>query len=142
MAPSGILLDTFKALIFDSNNAVNPQNYNNLKQYFYPSNHLIIQKVDDPGKFVPGDPATIISYLNTDEANTGYFPQFYDGGSPNPSEHGQAGDVTPGAGTNGTYWDKNADKINGVLGRPVQYSFRYKKSNGVWLLYTALVTPV
>jgi len=141
MPPSGNLLASFKALIAYFNNAYNTKTYNGFQQYLYPTNHLIIQKVDDPGQFVPGDPAAIITYLTNDEANTGYFPQFNDGGSPNAVVSGNVGNVTPTAGTNGLYYDTYADfAIKKVI--LVQYAFRFIKYNGNWLLHTALLTPL
>lgn len=134
--PSGHLVQTFEDAIATFNAAQTDGDYSNFIQYLYPTD-VYIQKVDDPGGFEEGTPADIVSYLNTQEAQTGYFPQFfYDHDPPHHKEHKNygVGDVT---GT-GKYQDKYTDNTK----IPVQFCLRFKKRRDIWLLVTALVVPI
>jgi hypothetical protein len=140
MPPSGQLLQTFKDAIADFNDAFNARDYRHFEQYLYST--VLIEKVDDP-YFVYGAPNYIINtYLNPNEAATGYFPQFDYGSHPHPKEHKNRNNDPIGEVTGkGYYWDKYADLGNS--GTHVQYCLRFKQNGtGIWLLATALVAPI
>lgn len=149
-SPTGDLIQTFTNLVLDFNAAHNSGTYSNWKPYLYPTgSQIVIERVDDPGKFKTGTATDIIKYLNDSQTPQGSgqpfdncFPQFStDGGPQTSAEHMDksnefVGDVT---GT-GTYFNTYGNFTAGT-GIAVQYTLRFKQSNGVWYLCTALVVP-
>ena len=77
MPPGGDPITTFKAVIGDFNDARNVGDYREFLQYLHPTSQILVQKVDDPGDFVVKPRDGIIGYLNTTQAQTKSFPQFY-----------------------------------------------------------------
>jgi hypothetical protein len=136
-APSGDLIQTFGDAIETFDDAVNVGNYDNFKQYLYPSK-VLIQKVDDPGDFRYGNATSIIKYLNDEQAATSDFPLFTLGfpvARIYTSEKGeQIGNVTG----NGTY----QDTYTSTHPITVLYCLRFKQKSGDWLLASAFVTPI
>jgi len=141
--PSGTLKTSCQNLVDDFNNVPNTgaATYDAWgNAYLYSSNGLIVQKVDDPGEFVVGNPNDIISYLNSSQIPS--FPQLTIT-NPNPQQHGSKHSVMVGDVTgNGTYYDTLTDFTNGN-GMSVHYTFRFKMdyTSSNWLLCTALVVP-
>jgi hypothetical protein len=144
MPPSGQLIPTFKALIKDFNAANTVGDYRNFEQYLYPTPNVLIQKVDDPGKYKSGSRDVIIRYLNTNEAVTGKFPQaFYVDASLHDIIY-QSHDHTQLFGTvagTGTYQDDI--RVVPPVTIPVIYCLRFQQyTDGNWLLVTANVAPI
>jgi len=105
---------------------------------------VVIDKVDDSDP-VSGSPDQVVNqYLNPQQAAQGYFPQFDDGGNPQPYEHSKNGVLIGEVTGEGTYWDTYANYPDKNKGIHVKYILRFNKPTGQgnWLLFRAVVVPI
>jgi hypothetical protein len=143
------LLAKFTDLINAFNNVYNVGKYDTWgRDYLYPD-HLVIEKVDDPGQYEYGDANKIIKYLNdtqtpkSGEPKNNFYPQFSSSASPQVKIHTNknrqlVGDVTPRPNTTGVYYDTYEKYLIGD-GISVHYTLRFKLLHDTWFLCTALV---
>lgn len=155
LGPTADIIATFTNLVTDFNDVYNTGDYAPwANAYLYhPDHKLLINRVDDPGKYVSGAISDIITYFNNyqrptkkEQPKNDYFPQFSKSASPQKKTHTDkdgdlVGEVTPSPGTNGVYYD-TYDKYLAGNGITVHYTLRFKHKNKIWYLCTALVVPV
>jgi hypothetical protein len=154
LGPTPDIIETFTNLVTDFNNVYNTGDYEPWAEayLFRFDDHLLINRVDDPGKYVEGPLSKIIYYFNNSQrpqagqAKNDYFPQFSKNVSPQEkthiNHHGDlVGEVTPTPGTHGIYYDTYQNYLIGT-GVIVDYTLRFKQYQNIWYLCTGLVVPV
>lgn len=136
MPPTKNLIETFRNLLADFNDADSKTDYAKIYDYLYPNGCLLLQKADDPGEFVVKDRDGVMDYLAGQEKQ---FPQF------NPSIDPYRVQVTAKCGDpvgvisgRANYQDKYEEEKE----IEIQYLFYFKQdASKNWLIWRALVIP-